>query len=330
MGIDGRMLKKLIDNRDSPFIRCTGFLFIRFGLPHTQLWEWLEEYVLDDEEFLPSPDAPGRITVGEFIESLLTSEKYYDSVLLPRLPLGAKRKLEELLAPIDQYRRRTRANKDLLDLYRNHSLRVEAISNGDWLEGRSLELVDDVPSRIKVRVRLEDRSEENVHLGKVILRESASEYGSRGRGGGRDRSRSREKNQGKDWNSWNNSSQDLTRSRGRSDAELISEMRERDRDKAVTSGKDYARKPVGYKAACALPREQGQASYRLMEEETFVRESRPTRSRQSPEREEKKKEHSLEHQMRMKQLFEKYGLSRAAEATSARSDMEGPDHMRLG
>lgn len=319
LGIDGVQLKKLIDNRDSPFIRCTGFLFIRFGLPHAQFWDWLEEYLLDDEEFQPTPDT--TTTIGEFVEDLLMKDKFYDSVLLPRVLGGAKRKLEDLIAPIDQYRRRTKANKEIVDLYRKGSLRVEACSNGDWLEGRSIELLDEYPSRLKVRVRLEDRTEDIVHLGKVILRDSADSYG-RDR---RDRSRSRSPGRA--------SGSDLTRSRGVSDAELIAQMRASSADKAVTSGKDYARKPLGYKASCALAREQGKASIRLMEEETFVEGTRSSRARALPEKEEKKQEMSLEQKQRMKQLFEKYGVSAPAASPAGGAgynDVEQVDRMRLG
>merc|ERR1712083_262475 len=84
-----------------------------------------------------------------------------------------------------------------------------------------------------------------------------------------------------------NSRIDWARNKGRSDKELVDEMRNRERDRAVcSSGKDYARKPLGYKAACALPREQGNASFKLMEDETFVPMSRPSRQRTpSPDRE---------------------------------------------
>ncbi|OLQ01353.1 hypothetical protein AK812_SmicGene15907 [Symbiodinium microadriaticum] len=87
---------------------------------------------------------------------------------------------------------------------------------------------------------------------------------------GRSRSRSRD---GVDW----------AREKGKTDKELVEEMRKADREKAVcSSGKEYARKPVGYKAACALPREQGAASHRLMEEETFVPMKQVRRRSPSP------------------------------------------------
>merc|ERR1719221_324553 len=91
-----------------------------------------------------------------------------------------------------------------------------------------------------------------VHIGRVILVDKKIHTG---------RSRSRSRGRTTDW----------SRDKGRSDKELVDELRSKDRDRAVcSSGKDYARKPIGYKAACALPSEMGTASARLMEEDTFV------------------------------------------------------------
>jgi pre-mRNA-splicing factor 38B len=304
-----------------------GFLFIRFGMNHDILWSWLGEYVLDDEEFKPSPDSEWRTTVGEYVEGLLSQDKYYSTVV-PRLPMSTKRNLEAKLAPVAQCRKRTRANKGILDIYAEEGTKVEAIranSNGEWDRATVVELVHDNPSRLKVMLRFEDNTEEMVHLGKVILKDSRVPPGRtmhrRSRSRGRGRSRSRSPNV--DW----------TRHKGRTDAELIDELRSKDREKAVcSSGKDYARKPLGYKAACALPREQGAASYRLMEEETFVPMSRQKRARSpSPESQVSRKAPSAEHQANMQRLFEKYGNTRGPEAT-ARSDdgIDRPDVMRLG
>merc|ERR1712039_684732 len=119
-------------------------------------------------------------------------------------------------------------------------------------------------------------------------------------GGNRTRSRSRSPHN-IDW----------SRDKGRSDAALVDEMRSRDRDKAVASGKDYASKPLGVKQSFALPREQGQASHRLMEDETYVsdRFARKVTSLPliDPAASEQPKR-SAEHQARMQQIFEKYGM----------------------
>merc|ERR1719401_34250 len=250
MGIDMQQLRRLVELDDSPYIRCIGFLFIRYGLPPEHLWPWLGEFVLDTEEFATSKGSDLYTTIGEFVEGLLNEDKYYSTVL-PRLPMSMKRQLEAKLAPIPQYRKRTKCNLDLLDIYRLENVKIEANTNGDWIAGQTLELIDDAPSRLKVRVRLEDGTEDIVHLGKIILtdRRYAGYSGNRPNNRARSRSRSRT-----DW----------AREKGRSDKELVDELRSRDREKAVcSSGKEYARKPVGYKAACALPREQGAASNRL-------------------------------------------------------------------
>lgn len=324
MGLDGRQLRRLIDSQESPYIRCCGFLYVRFGLPHEQQVQWLGEYVLDDEDFKPSPDSEFRTTIGEYVEGLLSQDKYYNTVL-PRLPMVTKRQVEERLAPLGQNRKRMKANKEIIDNYREAGTKIEANIGGDWLSGTIIELEEDVPTRPKARIRMDDGSEEYVHLGKVILsdrrgRSPRRTGGYGGGGGGRSRSRSAGRT---DW----------TRDKGRSDKDLIDELRNREREKAVcSSGKDYARKPVGYKAACALPREQGAASYRLMEEETFVPMSRQRRARTpSPEREAAGRRPSAEHQARMQQLFEKYGNAKGStEERRADDGVDRPDVMRLG
>lgn len=307
MGIDGQQLRQLLESDEGAFTRCAGFLFVRFGLGPEQLWTWCGEYVLDDEEMRPSKDAERGTTIGEFVESLLMQERYYSTVL-PRLPMSIKRQLEVHLAPVAQYRKRTAANQRLLELYRKRGVRVEACcEDGEWRGGEVLELLEAAPSRIKVRVRLADGADASIPLGKVILADGG---GSRGR------------SQTMDW----------SRHKGKSGTELVEELRRREQDRAVCSSKsEYARRPVSFKVA--LPMEQGSASHRLIQDETAV-----PAAKQRVERERSRspaprgREHSAEYQARMRQLFEKYGMAKGAEADAQRSrnDIEGPDVMRLG
>lgn len=314
MGLDGRSLKRLIESQVSPFIRCLGLLYVRFGLPHDQLLAWCGEYLLDDETFKPSPESDYTTTIGEFVETLLSQDRYYNTVF-PRLPMATKRRVEEELAPLGQNRKRMKANKAIIDTFNERGIRIEINFKGEWRGAQIVELEDDPPSRPKVRVRLDDGSEEYVHLGKVIIADkSVTIRSARGRG----RSRSRSKH---DW----------TREKGRSDKDLVDELRKLDREKAVASGKDYAKKPLGYKAACALPREQGAASYRLMEEETFVPMNRQKSTRTpSPQRQAMPQRQTQEHQARMQQLFEKYGNQARQVAPSPADVDQSQDFMRLG
>eukprot|EP00928_Gymnodinium_smaydae_P010235 TRINITY_DN13838_c0_g1_i1.p1 TRINITY_DN13838_c0_g1~~TRINITY_DN13838_c0_g1_i1.p1 ORF type:complete len:620 (-),score=142.12 TRINITY_DN13838_c0_g1_i1:140-1999(-) len=313
LGLDKYQLKKLMEHQESPYIRCCGFLYVRFGLPHDQLLTYLQEYLLDDEELKPSPDSEWRTSVGEYVEGLMSQDKYYNTVL-PRLPMVTKRKVEEALAPVGQNRKRNKANKEIIHLFRDRGTRLQCNIGGEWMDAVLVELDEETPYRIKLRVRLDDGSEEYVHLGKVILSESR----------GRDRARSQSRGR-TDW----------SRDKGKSDKELLDEMRSKEREKAVcSSGKEYAKKPVGYKQACALPREQGTASYKLMEEETFVPINRTKRARSpSPDMNQQMgRRPSAEHQARMQQLFEKYGNQRASADGYGRSsdEVDRPDVMRLG
>mmetsp|Transcript_107828 Transcript_107828/g.347948 ORF Transcript_107828/g.347948 Transcript_107828/m.347948 type:complete len:304 (+) Transcript_107828:60-971(+) len=303
-----------MNNQESPFIRCCGFLYARMGLPHDQILRYLGEYLMDDEEFKPSPDSDQKNTIGEYVEMLLSQDKYYSTVL-PRLPMATKRHVEERLAALGQNRKRMQANKSIIDVFRERGMRIECNIGGEWRMGSLMEVDDDPPNRPKVRARLDDGTEEYVHLGLVIIADKSVRQVAKHR----ERSRSRH-----DW----------SREKGRTDKELVEDMRSKGRDRAVcSSGKDYARKPVGYKAACALPREQGTASYKLMEEETFVPMSR-NKSRRSPtpEREAFPKRQSAEHQARQQQLFEKYGSSARAAGSDGQSKdlVDRTDVMRLG
>jgi len=319
LGLDGDQLRALINSSVSPFVRCIGFLFVRFGLAPDMLWPWLGEYVLDDEELRPSKDSEWATTIGEYVEGLLSKDRYYSTVL-PRLPMTTKRQVESKLAQVPQYRKRTQANQRLLEVYRQRDVRIEACPDDlAWQSGVTVSLDESSATRQKVRVRLSDGREEVVHIGKIILTDHRFSSANGHHRGHRTRSRSRSPQV--DW----------ARYRGKSQAELIDAQRSRDRDKAVcSSGKDYARKPVGFKVACALPREMGAASHRLMEDETFVPIRRDTRRRSPSPAQEKKVQHSAEHQAQMQQLFEKYGMAKAADTPTGTNLIEGPDVMRLG
>jgi len=273
--------------------------------------------VSDSEEFRPSKGSDSEMTMGEFVEMLLIEDKYY-SVPLPRLPMSSKRQLEAKLAPIPQTRKRNAANLALVDVYNKKGVQIEANYNGKWTPGTTLELIDDAPSRLKVRVQLESLGEEVVPLGKVVLTDSRYDEW----GGKKNSDHARSRSPYQDW----------ARQKGKSDDRLIEEMRSRDRDKATASGKDYARKPMGFKQACALPREQGAASHRLMEEETYVSDRFARKANSLPEVvPEQAKRHSFEHQAKMQHIFEKYGMQKTQAQDAGKSDVDQTiSSLRLG
>lgn len=328
IGVAYDELHQLLNTKDSPYIRCCGFLYIRFGCAPEKLFDHLGEYCLDDEEFEPSKSSPSfRVTIGEYVEALLMDEQYYKTAL-PRIPLATKKKIEEKVAPVVQYRRRTLANKRALHLFREPDTPIAACINGEWQDGTSVALLDGTESRIMMRCRLEGIGEETVHIGKVILREDRRVAARRGRS----RSRSPHRGRSPDW----------TRDKGKSDEDLVQDLRARQRERAVCStGKDYARKPIGFMSGLATKRDVGVASSRLREEETYAPRQVEKRKQLTEEEElERRKEERArmesdrELQLRQQRLFEKYGTNNPKEkGISKEADArlhEAPEVLRLG
>merc|ERR1719382_1239785 len=139
-----------------------------------------------------------------------------------------------------------------------------------------------------VRVRHEDGHEETHHLGKVILRDDrrpGAQPAPRKRS--RSRSRSPRRAHSPDW----------TRHRGKTQDEMVQELRARQRERAVCStGKDYARKPIGFMSGLALRRDVGVASTRLREEETYAPRQVEHRKQMT---EEEEQERQVEHRKQM-------------------------------
>jgi len=328
LGLDGHQMFQLLDSIESPYIRCLGFVHLRFGLHTDRLWGWLGEYVLDDEEFQTTHGSGKWTTIGEFVEDLLNLDKYYGAVL-PRISGQARRQLDEKLAPVVQYRKRTWANREVLDLYRTRGTRVEVCIDGTWVEAEVVDLLEDFHSRLKVLVRFTaadsaEEREESIHLGKVILRDPAPAgfVPDRLERRGRSRSRSRDRNQ---W-SWH---------KGKSDQQMVSDLRQEARERAVcSSGKEYAKRPTTFDKGLAKQREgQGVNARRLLEEETVVKVSAGKRHRSpSPsELQPKQKEESAEHKERMRKLFEKYGNAKSSETKAQDLNaIETTDVLRLG
>jgi len=325
-------LRRVIDNPNSPLVRCVGFLSIRYVVPPEQLWDRYEEFLLDDARLKITDGGKGReevTTIGEYIEGLLLKEKYF-STPLPRIPAAVRRKLEERLAPMPQYRKRTKANRSVFgSRSRQISVPVEVCAGGHWQVGRATEVVARVPSRVKVRVELEGGGLCLMQIGMVVLRGSAPE-----RPEERSQSRSRSRSRGR-----SRHSPDWSRFKGKSDAEMVVELRERARQDAVcTSRKDYVKRLPTFEGQLAIKREHGSAEAKLLEEDTYIApKNRGQPSTQEQEEEfaraqRRRTDEEDERQRKLKDIYDKYTMQsgRRESGGAKASDLDGPDRMRLG
>lgn len=98
------MLIKLTENQikfmlsycDNVFIRCAGFLYLRYLCDPKNLWDWFSPYLLDEQSFHPTSDTKLIMTIGEYAERLLKESDYFGT-RLPRIPLQTEREIKTKL-----------------------------------------------------------------------------------------------------------------------------------------------------------------------------------------------------------------------------------------
>ena len=89
-----KQMALMLNHPDSPYIRCIGFLYLRYATEPSALYSWYEPYLYDEEPVRVSPSAAApEITIGEYARSLLMEMDYYGT-LLPRLPVAIERDLK--------------------------------------------------------------------------------------------------------------------------------------------------------------------------------------------------------------------------------------------
>ncbi|SBS87743.1 pre-mRNA splicing factor [Plasmodium ovale curtisi] len=242
-------LKGLIDHKDSCYIRACGFLYLRYvhspanvsgECKYPYLWTWFEPYLLDEEEFIISADKRKRLTMGEYVQNLLSDDKYFNTVL-PRLPIKIKNIYGARLMIINDHRKRSKKNKEKISKFVKGEP-VMAYVNGEWEKGEIGGIVNHGKEKISVRVRKIDGNERLVNIGYVKLgsRDSDKEKDT-------DRHRSTDRSRSKDGRSHRKSSRSRSgrrrrkRSRGRSRDRGRDRGRDRSRDRSKDRGRGRSR-----------------------------------------------------------------------------------------
>jgi len=109
MELTVRQVQGLLDYEDNAFVRCIGFLYLRYLLPAKDLWKWYSPYFDDEMEF--SPGADGKVLMmKDFVCNLLQLQKYY-STLLPRIPVKIERAYKKRLMQRELIKKRDADNE---------------------------------------------------------------------------------------------------------------------------------------------------------------------------------------------------------------------------
>jgi len=96
----------MLTHVDSPYIRCIGFLYLRYAADPSTLYAWYEPYLYDDES-VQIRQGKSEITVGMYVRLLLENQEYYGT-RLPRLPLLLERQFKVKLLQAERIEERAK------------------------------------------------------------------------------------------------------------------------------------------------------------------------------------------------------------------------------
>lgn len=309
-----KQMTLMLNHVDSPYIRCTGFLYLRYASDPSGIWSWFEPFLYDDEPVqVAANSSKPEITVGSYVRSLLTDMNYHGT-LLPRLPVAIERDVKVKLLQAEQIEDRAKShandNQKMLHFLKVGN-RVRALYGDEenptaWYDA----VVDRVLSRDEetgadlMRPKFlvtfpEYGNTEWVTLGEIDMPSSNSMHHSRTgemyqkdfRGHGRDWERGRESGRWERDRCYEKAIHPLSRSRDhdRNDTTspqstaqssnehlLMEEVLRREREKSAAKGKAYASRPPTFKNSLSVKQnERGQKRGRSPER------SRPRSNKQS-------------------------------------------------
>lgn len=279
-----KQMQGLLNHGDSAFIRCVGFLYLRYTCPPDKLFEWFEPYLSDSEEFNASSNTAEVTTIGKWIRQLIEEQHYFDTIL-PRLPKKILDSIKVKLLIFDRKIKRRfenqRFKRDLRPGTKVRAMYADADNEPAMYDA----VIDTVEENEMFSVTFPQYgNSERVDLGDIEILRSRSRSRSSSPRYRRHRSRSRE----------------LT-------TDLLKQVRERDREKAAAVGKGYAQRVTTYKDSLSMKADRYTTRKRSRSRERpSYRSKRPSRSRsRSPPR--RREEYHHRSSDRMDKLRQQYG-----------------------
>ncbi|KAF0695437.1 Aste57867_13725 [Aphanomyces stellatus] len=115
MRLTVNQMQGLLKHVDSPYIRCVGFLYLRYTCDPEALWGWYAPYLDDDEEFNASSNDKIITTMGAWVRSLLEDINYFNTIL-PRIPKKIQDGYKVNLLLHEQKKKRETENQDIAHL----------------------------------------------------------------------------------------------------------------------------------------------------------------------------------------------------------------------
>jgi pre-mRNA-splicing factor 38B len=243
-------MELMLSHADSPYIRATGFLYLRYTCEPEHLFKWFQPYLYDEEPIQVTAGKKtaggGRNhhgqgeTIGTFVRSLLSStNRDYYGTMLPRLPIQIERDVQVQLLKAEKVQKRAEShfrNKSTMDYFQKLGSKIMATYEDDenalqWYQAE----IDRVVLRGEdgnllkhpkfVVTFTQYGNTETVFLGEMdVLDGPFYREDTRGIGGGRARGGHHDR---------------ISDSRGGGGKDLYEEVRRREQDKATGSRGNY-------------------------------------------------------------------------------------------
>ncbi|CAK0901754.1 unnamed protein product, partial [Prorocentrum cordatum] len=130
-------VRRLLDSKESPYVRAAGFLAMRFSSKAHKMWEVFQLYLFDQEEIkLHSSKSSTSTTIGTWLKQYLLNEDRYFTTILPRLPLTLKYEIGSRLLQITELSLGVEYQRNLehIDLFSKPGTQVEFLDTEAWEE----------------------------------------------------------------------------------------------------------------------------------------------------------------------------------------------------
>ena len=154
MRLTDREMETLLTHGDSPFIRAVGLLYLRIATDVADLWRWFEPALHDHESMAMRRSGGGAsgaggggrggarssagvsTSLGDFAQLLLTTNKYFNT-MLPPIPIPVMKRYKKRLSRLDEIFERAEHNRKKEDQFRPGMV-IDAMFSDDfeWYEAR--------------------------------------------------------------------------------------------------------------------------------------------------------------------------------------------------
>lgn len=226
-------------NHKNIMVRCAAYSIVRIGMHQDRYWELLAPGLMDDEEFNPFPQRDARnYTVGEYVQKLLSEDRYCDEAL-PRISINLRKTINERFVMYGQFRKRYQANLEVLGRYEAAGVPVEVCKelDGEWVNAKTVGAKSHSKRCISIPVRFENGTIKNVSIGMIITVDANADHA------------------------------DLTKSRGQNNKELLEKLRQEQKEGVVMGHKEAFSGPgkLGKRKKAKDDDEEDEEAYALQE-----------------------------------------------------------------